>query len=186
MRRKWYPDGIKIVPPDLELNPQRIAIWFFDDGSNNVKQRCAVICTNAFTIDEVEFLSAKLNDFDLLPTIMMHKPKYSEELQPMLKFTKNSYDNLISLIKPYMLWDCFAYKTEWRPAKRQWEVSGIFSDQQVREIVDLRKTKTAREIATQFNVHVNHIYEIVSGRTYRHIKRDSLYIKRKHIVKEGL
>ena len=109
----------------------------------------------------------------------MHKPKYSEALQPMLKFHSKSYDNLISLIKPYMLWDCFAYKTKWRPAKTQREVSGLFNDQQIIKIIELRKTKTAKEIAKQFNVHVNHIYEIVSGRSYKHIKRDVIYAKRK-------
>lgn len=163
LRNKWYPNNKKIVPLDLELNPQRIAIWFFDDGSNNYKQRSATLCTNAFTLEEVEFLSEKLNEFELFPTIIMQKNR------PVLKFHKSSYDNLIAIIKPYMLWDCFAYKTEWRPAKKQCEVSGLFTEQQVREIVELRKIKSAKEIAKQFNVHVNHIYSLVSGRSYKHI-----------------
>lgn len=181
LRKKWYPEGIKKVPIDLELNPQRIAIWFFDDGTNNVKQRHVCLCTNAFTFEEVEFLSKKLNNFDLFAKIETQKSKYTGIGQPVLKFYSKSYDNLINLIKPYMLWDCLVYKVQWRPALKQHEVSGHFTDEQVKEICELRRTKTAKEIAKQYNVHVNFIYELVSGRTYKHVKRDIIYAKRKII-----
>ena len=63
LRNKWYPDGIKIIPSDLSLNSQRIAVWYFDDGSNDTKSRRATICTNSFSLNEVEFLSSILNKF---------------------------------------------------------------------------------------------------------------------------
>jgi hypothetical protein len=35
-RQKWYPNGIKIVPKDLILDPHSMALWFMDDGNSNI------------------------------------------------------------------------------------------------------------------------------------------------------
>lgn len=121
LRNIWYLDGVKKVPLDLELNLQRIAIWFFDDGTNSFKKRYASIATNAFTIEEVEFLSQKLNKFNLYPTITTQISKYTDKKMPILGFYGSSYDNLIDMIKPYMLWNCFEHKIQWRPSKKQIE-----------------------------------------------------------------
>jgi Mor family transcriptional regulator len=164
LRKEWYPNDIKQIPTNLVLNPQRIAIWYFDDGSNNEKQRYAVLCTNSFTVAEVEFLAAKLKDFNLFPKITFQESKINHQKMPMLKFSKSSYDNLIHMIKPYMLWNCFNHKIKWHHARKQWECSKITTEQ-VKEIITLKKTISAREISKQFNVHVNTIYSIVSGRS---------------------
>lgn len=166
LRQQWYPNDKKIIPNNLTLNPQRIAIWYFDDGSNWLPHRQAVLCTQSFTLDEADFLRHKLGDFDLRPKITKVVSQYTSREMPILKFSKASYDNLIRLVKPFMLWDCFKHKIEWRPAKKQWEYSGKFTLEQIKEIKELRKTKSAREIATMFNVHVNTIYAIVSGRSW--------------------
>ncbi|RDJ35658.1 MAG: hypothetical protein DWQ19_12635 [Crenarchaeota archaeon] len=171
LRKQWYPDNLKTIPSNLTLNPRRIAIWYFDDGSNNEKQRYAVICTNSFSTDEVKFLCKKLHDFDLHPKIITRKSAYTNREMPMLKFSKNSYDNLISLVKPYMLWKCFDYKVKWHRSLKQWEVHGKFTEKQVLKILELRKTKSSKEIAKQFNVHVNTIYALVSGRSWSHLHR---------------
>lgn len=170
-RNKWYKNNIKIIPNDLELNPQIIAIWYFDDGCNCIQNRDAVLCTQSFKLEEAEFLCSKLHPFNLMPKIVKIKSEYTGREMPMLKFSKTSYDNLISLVKPYMLWDCFSHKTVWRPALKQWESSGLFNEKQIIEILELRKTTPAREIANKFNVHVNLIYDIVSGRTYTHLTK---------------
>ncbi len=31
-KEKWYPNGKKIIPRDIELTPLTLAIWFCDDG----------------------------------------------------------------------------------------------------------------------------------------------------------
>ncbi len=58
-RDVWYLNGIKQVPNNLKLNPQSIAIWYCDDGSNCYEHRLAVICTQGFTINEAEILVEK-------------------------------------------------------------------------------------------------------------------------------
>ena len=170
LRNKWYKNNIKIIPADLGLNPQRIAIWYFDDGSNDSKQRVAVLCTQSFTLDESEFLVEKFQAFNLYPTIKKIKSKYTGRQMPILKFSRSSYDNIIALVKPYMLWDCFAHKVEWHRAKKQWESSGKFTEKQAKEIIEMRKTKNAKEIAKIFDVHVNTIYAMVSGRSWGHLQ----------------
>lgn len=165
IRNEWYPNGTKIVPIDLVLTPQSIAIWYFDDGSNCVKSRTAVLCTQCFTLDEADLLCQKLSNFNLTPKIVKIKSQYTGREMPMLKFTKESYDNLINLIKPFCLWECFQYKVKWRPRLRQWEYgSGKLTPDDVEMIKILRGNLTAKEIALKFDVHINTIFAIVSGR----------------------
>jgi Mor family transcriptional regulator len=170
-RKIWYPNGKKIIPENLQLNEKIISIWFTDDGHNNVKQRTAVIATNSFSIEEMEMLKSKLNVFNLNPKIEIVSSKYSGKKQPILIFRKESYDNLIFMIKPHIIWDCFEYKKAWRPAKTKWEITNKITENDVLEILKLRKNISSKEIAKKFNLHVNTIYSIVSGRSWKHLER---------------
>lgn len=63
--KKWYPEGKKIIPKDLELTPLTIAIWIADDGHiSNPGQRKNLLnlkfSTHGFSEDEVYFLSTLL------------------------------------------------------------------------------------------------------------------------------
>lgn len=63
-KKKWYPNGVKIVPSDLKLSPLICAIWFCDDGSvirnkNTIRLQLA---TDGFQKDEVEFLAKLLRE----------------------------------------------------------------------------------------------------------------------------
>lgn len=60
---KWYKNGKKIVPVDLELTHACIKNWIMDDGTIDKKKGYLRLCTCAFTIDECEILSNKLNEF---------------------------------------------------------------------------------------------------------------------------
>jgi DNA-binding CsgD family transcriptional regulator len=168
-REIWYPDGKKIIPNDLILNAQIIAIWFCDDGYNSFKQRFALLCTQSFSIEEVNLLQEKFKDFDIKTTIQFATSHYDQRKMPMIKFTSNSYDNLINLIKPHVIWDCFKYKIEWRQAKKHHEIHGRFTKEQIDQIIQMRKTHTSKEIAKIYNIHVNSIYSIVSRRSYKNL-----------------
>lgn len=72
MYQKWYPDGIKIVPPDLEMNETVLLHWFMDDGSTSWRKRRTVnsvrmiFCTQGFTKEDQQILCDKVNEkFDL-------------------------------------------------------------------------------------------------------------------------
>lgn len=168
-RNKWYPNGTKTIPHDLELNSLIVAIWFCDDGYNNFSNREAVIATQSFTMTETEHLCDLLSGFDIHPKIMVRVSHKTGIQQPILKMNSTSYDNLINLIKPHVIWDCMQYKIRWRPAKQQWQYSGKFNPEQIAQIRELRKEIPAKEIAKRFGVHVNTIYAIVSGRSWKQV-----------------
>lgn len=58
----WYQNKTKIVPKNLVLNPEIIAIWFADDGSiRKIQNRYEItLATNSFSKQEVLFLIDKL------------------------------------------------------------------------------------------------------------------------------
>lgn len=57
---KWYPNGKKTIPDDLQLDPLSLAIWFCDDG--HIKNTCSKwrfrlkLSTDGFSENDVEKL----------------------------------------------------------------------------------------------------------------------------------
>ena len=93
LRQKWYPNGKKIVPLDLELDPLSIAIWFFDDGSNHVKKRQVKFATYCFTRAEVEFLADQF--------LMKFYVKCGISKKNEIVVRTESYKTFIDLVKPF-------------------------------------------------------------------------------------
>lgn len=64
-RKLWYPNGKKIIPQKLVLNPLIIAIWLCDDGcivrqsKNNLGLRVK-FSTNGFELEDIKFLTLLL------------------------------------------------------------------------------------------------------------------------------
>lgn len=107
---KWYSFRKKIIPSDVSINDTSFTIWYCDDGCNSYKQRFAVISTQSFSFEEVEFLREKLKTLNLYPKINKVKSKHTGNYMPILKFSRDSYDNLISIVRKNIIWDCFSYK----------------------------------------------------------------------------
>ena len=65
-RKRWYPEGVKIVPEDFELTPLSCNRWYCDDGYLSVVPKhsiCTVtLCTDSFTLLEVDFLRNQISD----------------------------------------------------------------------------------------------------------------------------
>lgn len=167
LRKKWYPQDKKIIPLDLKLSPQTIAIWFFDDGSNDKKFRAATLCTLGFSIEEVYFLVELLKNFELNPTVNIRTSRFNGKEQPLIKFNGKSYDNLINMIKPYMLWDCFQYKIDWRDIKVK-NPKTVSADG-IKKIIELKKYKTSKEIAKIFNINRASVDRIIKRERNRQI-----------------
>ena len=116
-RNKWYINNKKIVPNDLELSVDALAVWYWDDGCNHFKDRRATIYTNGFSIEEANFLAEKIKQqFGFCPKVRKRISKCTGKPQPILHFGSKCYDELIMTIKPYLFCDCFEYKTKWRKA----------------------------------------------------------------------
>lgn len=60
----FYPSGVKTVPLNIKelMTPLGLAYWIADDGSFNKSNRHVVLCTDSFTLSEVNLLISVLND----------------------------------------------------------------------------------------------------------------------------
>lgn len=63
--KRWYLDGKKIVPVDLNLTPETVLHWFMGDGSTQYQRGnrsvSLILSTNSFTEQEVNILADKLS-----------------------------------------------------------------------------------------------------------------------------
>jgi hypothetical protein len=118
LEKKWYlrdKDGnyilkknkrVKIVPNDLILTKTIIAVWFFDDGSNNPKTRQAVFNTQAFSFIECEKLTEKLIQFGINCGVVRNRDKF------VIQTKASSYLNLIKLVSDNIPCKSLAYKVD--------------------------------------------------------------------------
>lgn len=146
LRNKWYPNDVKSIPPDLILNPEMLAIWFIDDGSNSYKNRQAYIATNGFTFEEAEFLVERLKK-DVSIESKVGKCKGLHDYKPIIRFGGDNYDNLIKTIKPYVIWKSYLYKIKHRE----------------------RQLKNWRRVTPEQKIIINQLY--VNGKSISEISR---------------
>jgi LAGLIDADG DNA endonuclease family len=71
-RNRWYGDGRKVVPRDISISREFLLHWFLCDGACSVNRRGAhlMLCTDAFSRDEVEYLQARLASVGIESAIM--------------------------------------------------------------------------------------------------------------------
>lgn len=60
-RKRWYPQGKKIVPHNVRLTPLSLLLWYLGDGSYRPSDGCIFLNTQGFATEDVEFLCSKLN-----------------------------------------------------------------------------------------------------------------------------
>ncbi len=85
LRDKWYPkpNSMKIIPRDIVLTPETCYWWYLGDGSSG--DSSLSLCTNNFTIDDVEFLISKM---PVRSQRYMQKCKKTNKSYPILTITK--------------------------------------------------------------------------------------------------
>jgi hypothetical protein len=67
LRERWYRDGKKVVPDDLRISREFVLHWFLCDGACSVNRGSGhlMLCTDAFTREEVESLQRLLRSVDI-------------------------------------------------------------------------------------------------------------------------
>lgn len=107
LRSNWYPFGKKIVPVNVNITDLSLAVWYFDDGSNDGStRRRAVLCTNSFSFDEVDLLRYILkNQFNISSTTR----KGNNISEKLIVITKQSFDTLIDIVSKYSI-ECMKHK----------------------------------------------------------------------------
>ena len=102
----WSPEltkYVKILPLNIGelLTPIGLALWIQDDGHKDGNG--LVLCTECFTLTEVELLISVLRDnFGLTSTIRERKQK-GKHIGWRIYIRAENKDKLISLVKPYFV-----------------------------------------------------------------------------------
>lgn len=106
LRAKWYPDGVKILPDDLKLNPTIVTHWYLQDGNHNKQKSYYKFSTQSFNENEVERLATMLNKLlGLTSDVQMWEGK------PVIIVTKTNGESILSdCLRQNASFSCFNYK----------------------------------------------------------------------------
>ena len=101
--RRFYSNGKKIIPGELQIHPLSLAVWFMDDGCKSY--RAIYLNTQKFNVAEQNKLARLLKDqFDIAASLNKDKKYYR------LRIAVSSVSNFQEIIKLYLL-PMFCYKT---------------------------------------------------------------------------
>jgi hypothetical protein len=73
---KWYCNGKKRIPSDLELTPIILRQWYIGDGNLHKSRRNISLATNCFTENELDFLINLFKNLDIIATKMSQNCLY--------------------------------------------------------------------------------------------------------------
>ena len=108
-KKRWYPNGTKIVPKDIEFTPQTLANWHMGDGEYDPSTGRVAFSVNSFTTSDVEFIVDSLSEIlGVSPKIY---PVRSQNNQPKIKLSRNDSEIFIVYTHKFKV-PCFNYK--WR------------------------------------------------------------------------
>lgn len=97
-QRRWYQGRVKVIPKDVTLSPQSIALWYFGDGCVGGNGYRAYFCTDGFSRDDVSWLVCALRStYNWAPTqtrknrILLLKSRDRKSLKDMIEpYWKNN------------------------------------------------------------------------------------------------
>lgn len=97
----------KFIPLNIGdlLKPVGLAHWIMGDGYWDKSEKTLIICTDSFTLSEVELLIKILKDnFDLMATVK-RRTKENQELCWRIRFSSKSENiaKLVNLVQPYLI-----------------------------------------------------------------------------------
>ena len=111
-RKRWYPNGKKIVPKDVRLTPIVLAQWYMGDGNLELKRKASyriTFCTDSFTKEENNFLANILKE-KYGYTLIVRRYKKEKGYRIFMSRQDDVKDFLLKT-SPYKV-SCFDYK--WR------------------------------------------------------------------------
>lgn len=107
-KERWYPDGKKIVPPDLKLTPITIAVWYMDDGGLTTnKTPTARFATNCFDFESISILRSKFSEIGIKTYLVKEGQKEffktGKPIQYRIVVSTESSDDFFNLISGYVV-----------------------------------------------------------------------------------
>lgn len=169
-RRRWYPDGMKVIPRDLLLTPTSLAHWFCGDGTFS-QDGSLDFCTNGFTEEDVTFLSERLlHDLGIVSNLAKTPRPGQFKVQVARRDEAVKVRDIVEPLLPA----CCLYKLRHvRPTVPvDQHHQRRLTDDQVR---DLRARRAAGEkyvdLAKRFGVSTSAVGSIVRGKAYTWLDR---------------
>lgn len=112
-KRRWYPSGVKEVPPDLTLTPLLLANWFMGDGGTTMSGGGPSVyvwfATHSYPLSSVERLEEKLQAFGDLGVNRYRDKRVSSNGYYLVAGAEAKVDHLMSMVEPYVL-SSYRYK----------------------------------------------------------------------------
>ena len=105
-KNRWYKNGIKIVPKDIELTPTVCFHWYIGDGS--YQNGGIILYSLAFSLEENIFLSSKLNEIGIETTI--RKRNYPSGEKYCIYIKRNSTPKFLNYIGTPDYVPCYSHK----------------------------------------------------------------------------
>lgn len=106
-RERWYPDGKKIVPRDLNImDPVFLAHWLMGDGTVHLNKRNGLaikFCTHGFTVDDVQWLIEQFNQNGFRARLG------TDRGHPTISLAHRSAGKLLDMVRP-LLTPSMSYK----------------------------------------------------------------------------
>lgn len=102
LREKWYINGVKVVPKDLELTAEMSLHWFLGDGTLD-GSGVILISTCNFLKEDVDFLVEKLNKLGIKSSVNRDGKYY------LVRIWKNSVKDFFNYIGPCPI-ESYGYK----------------------------------------------------------------------------
>lgn len=117
-RKRWYPDGKKVVPNDLVFTAIMLAHWFMGDGSSSYIPGSGSVaiwfCTDGFDSASVDSLIVKLR---LLRILHVTKCRHKKEGSFRLLVRAADQRRFMELVGPHVV-PSYSYKIKWPDISR--------------------------------------------------------------------
>lgn len=111
-RLRWYPEGKKIIPKDIDLsNPIVLAHWYMGDGGIGSKKDSIAIATCCFSEEDLVWARDQMIEKLKIVVSIGYMGRY-----PNLMMHARHAERFLSIIRPHVV-SCFNYKVPvlWKP-----------------------------------------------------------------------
>lgn len=118
LRRKWYldydtPNSQKIVPKDLSLNWEIVAVWYADDGCNAWYNKCVKLYTDGFLEEDVDFLINQLQNIGIYAKKYDRGVAKNGDRKHSIGVSGNDYLKFVNGVSPFLKSiPCLSYKID--------------------------------------------------------------------------
>lgn len=111
---RWYIDGIKEVPENIDLNPEKIAYWFITDGCTRVYGNSVLVdfSTYSYSMKSILILQRELEPFGIYTYRCINKEVVTGS--GVRLFVYSWCDNkFMDMVRPYIIYP-YDYKIAYK------------------------------------------------------------------------